>query len=88
MKSSHLVIFSTSGKVITKFNVLPCISSSETLFLDRGQGSNTNHLDQFICVSGSTYRFQSLYQINRKDLNKGKCVKADDNAGNIHIRTG
>ena len=32
MKSSHLVIFSTSGKYITKFNVLRCISLSETLF--------------------------------------------------------
>ena len=26
MESSHLVIFSTSGKFITKFNVLRCIS--------------------------------------------------------------
>ena len=42
------------------------------------------HFDQFFCVSGSTYRFQSLYGINRKDLNnKGKYVKADDSAGNI-----
>ena len=32
MESSHLVIFSTSGKFITKFNVLGCISLSETLF--------------------------------------------------------
>ena len=32
MESSHLVIFSTSGKFITKFNVLRCISLSETLF--------------------------------------------------------
>ena len=31
MESSHLVIFSTSGKFITKFNVLRCISLSETL---------------------------------------------------------
>ena len=46
------------------------------------------HFNQFFCVSGSTYRFQSLYQINRKDLNKGKCIKADDNAGNIYMRTG
>ena len=39
MKSSHLVIFSTSGKFITKFNVLRCISLSETLFWtgDRGR---------------------------------------------------
>ena len=47
----------------------------------------TVHFNQFFCVSGSTYRFQCLYQINRKDLNKGKCVKADDNAGNIYMRT-
>ena len=32
MESSHLVIFSTSGKFITKFNVLRCISLSEALF--------------------------------------------------------
>ena len=34
MESSHLVIVSTSGKFITKFNVLHvhCISLSETLF--------------------------------------------------------
>ena len=32
MESHHLVIFSTSGKFITKFNVLRCISLSETLF--------------------------------------------------------
>ena len=32
MESSHLVIFSTSGKFITKFNVLRCIDLSETLF--------------------------------------------------------
>ena len=32
MESSHLVIFSTSGKFITKLNVLRCISLSETLF--------------------------------------------------------
>ena len=47
MESSHLVIFSTSGKFITKFNVLRCISLSETLFWTgaRVQGSNTNHLN-------------------------------------------
>ena len=32
MESSHLVIFSASGKSTTKFNVLRCISLSETLF--------------------------------------------------------
>ena len=32
LESSHLVIFSISGKFITKFNVLHCISLSETLF--------------------------------------------------------
>ena len=31
MESSHLVTFSTSAKFITKFNVLRCISLSETL---------------------------------------------------------
>ena len=32
MESSYLVIFSTSGKFITKFNILRCISLSKTLF--------------------------------------------------------
>ena len=38
MESSHLVIFSTPGKFITKFNVLRCISLIETPFWtgDRG----------------------------------------------------
>ena len=38
MESSHLVIFSTSGKFIMKFNVLCCISLSETLFWKGGGG--------------------------------------------------
>ena len=38
MESSHLVIFSTSGKFIMKFNVLRCISFSETLFWTGGRG--------------------------------------------------
>ena len=38
MESSHLVIFSTSGKFITKFNVLRCISLSETIFWTGARG--------------------------------------------------
>ena len=38
MESSHLVIFSTSGKFITKFNVLRCISLSETLLWTGARG--------------------------------------------------
>ena len=38
MESSHLVIFSTSGKFITKFNVLRCISLSEKLFWTGARG--------------------------------------------------
>ena len=38
MESSQLVIFSTSGKFITKFNVLHCISLSETLFWTGARG--------------------------------------------------
>ena len=38
MESSHLVIFSTSGKFITKFNVLRCISLSEILFWTGARG--------------------------------------------------
>ena len=32
MESSHLVIFSTSGKFITKFDVLRCISEVKHYF--------------------------------------------------------
>ena len=38
MESSHLVIFSTSGKFIRKFNVLRCINLSETLFWTGARG--------------------------------------------------
>ena len=38
MESSHLVIFSTSGKFMTKFNVLRCISLSGTLFWTGARG--------------------------------------------------
>ena len=38
MESSHLVIFLTSGKFIMKFNVLRCISLSETLFWTGARG--------------------------------------------------
>ena len=38
MESSHLVIFSASGKFITKFNVLRCISLSEALFWTGARG--------------------------------------------------
>ena len=38
MESSHLVIFSTTGKFITKFNALRCISLSETLFWTGARG--------------------------------------------------
>ena len=38
MESSHLVIFSTSDKFITKFNVLRCISLSEPLFWTGARG--------------------------------------------------
>ena len=38
MESNHLAIFSTSGKFITKFDVLRCISLSETLFWTGARG--------------------------------------------------
>ena len=38
MESSHLVKFSTSGKFVPIFNVLCCISLSETLFWTGASG--------------------------------------------------
>ena len=52
-ESSHLVIFSTFG-FIKKFNVLPCISfKPENTILDRGQGSDTSHLNCVIACSAN-----------------------------------
>ena len=48
----------------------------------------TAHYNEFFYVFASTDRFQSLYQINRNDMNKGKCVKTDDNTRNIYMMTG
>ena len=50
MGSSHLVIFSTFGKFITKFNVLRCISLSETLFLTGAMGRIPITLKTFSCI--------------------------------------
>ena len=63
MESSHLVKFSTSGKFITEFNVLRCISLSETLFSTgaTGQRSNTNHLNYGPVHTGTiSYRSTSV----------------------------
>ena len=38
MESSHLFVFSTSGKFITKFNISRCISLRETLFWTGARG--------------------------------------------------
>ena len=38
MESSNLVIFSTSGKFITEFNVLHCINLNEKLFWTGARG--------------------------------------------------
>ena len=45
----------------------------------------TAHFNQFFCDFGSTYLFQSSYQINRNDLNEGKFVKADANASSSNL---
>ena len=43
MESNHLVILSTAGKFIKKFNVSRCISFMKHYF-GQGPGANTNHL--------------------------------------------
>ena len=52
MESSHLVIFSTSGKFITKFNFFSLHQLKWDTILDRGQGSNTNHLNSLVIAGG------------------------------------
>ena len=58
MESSHLVIFSTSGKFITKFNVLRCISLSETLF---GQEPGVKYRKNRSKLQGSDCRIQEQF---------------------------
>ena len=71
MESSHLVIFSTSDKFITKFNVLRCISLSETLFWTGARGSLKpqwlNH--KTLCDKHSSTKMpqsKALYMYKRK----------------------
>ena len=59
MESSHLVIFSTSGKFITKFNVLRCISLSETLFWTGARGRIPITLRAFIGVETAALTFRT-----------------------------
>ena len=56
MESSPLVTFSTSGKFITKFNVLRCISLSETLFWTGAMGRTfKSHFSATRAVKGESY---------------------------------
>ena len=72
MESSHLVKFSTSGKFITKFNVLRRISLSETLFSTgaTGQRSNTNHLN-YGPVHTGTISYRSTSVRSKKVVRRG-----------------
>ena len=56
MESSNLVIFSTSGKFITKFNVLRCITLSETLFWTGARGRIPITLRPFKTIMLSPFR--------------------------------
>ena len=70
MESSHLVIFSTSGKFITKFNVLCCIRLSETLFWT-GARDRIPITFSFVVVLYSLY---SLYAVIKMVLlDEGGC---------------
>ena len=63
MESSHLVIFTTSGKFITKFIVLWCISLRETLFWTGVRGripitlrdQNSQHFMEDLAVNASAF---------------------------------
>ena len=50
MEPRHLVIFSTCGKFITKFNVLRCINLSETLFWTGVRGRIPITLSSMDCL--------------------------------------
>ena len=65
MESSHLVIFSTSGKFIKKFNVLRCISLSETLFWSGARGRTPITLKQsdFESDTNSTDRVAKAFSL-------------------------
>ena len=57
MESSHLVTFSTSGKFITKLNVLRCINLSETLFWTGARGRIPITLNTIITVFNAELRY-------------------------------
>ena len=59
MESVYLATFSTSGKFITKFNVLRCISSSETLFWTGARGRITITLIEMCAFNFSLGRFNT-----------------------------
>ena len=72
MESSDLVIFSTSGKFITKFNVLPCISLSETIFWTEARGRIPITLNKDKMVSFMPYEYDdNLLQWKRCECNMG-----------------
>ena len=83
MESSHLVIFWTSGKVITKFNVLRCISLSETLFWTGVRGGIPITLRIFklefyfmkkcSCRESNSIESTVSYPLDHQDNDAGKC---------------
>ena len=68
MESSYLVIFSTSGKFNTKFNVLCCIRLSDTLFWTgaRGRIPITLNIYKFMAKENNLRNgcAQSTYYLN------------------------
>ena len=56
MESNHLVIFSTFGKFITKFNILLCISLSEALFWTGARG----RIPITLIIESLTHTFQHV----------------------------
>ena len=90
MESSHLVVFSTSGKFITKFNVLRFICLSETLFWTGAKGripitligcfptTQPSNVEALVNIIQSTSE-QDLCSVKTSKRNvvipKGKCLK-------------
>ena len=74
MESSYLVIFSTAGKFITKFNVLRCINLSETLFWTGARGRTPTLIDkqsaEQSCINLMSMKNQEENILNRlKNIN-------------------
>ena len=86
MESNHLVIFSTSCKFITKFNVLRCISLSETLFWTGARGRIPITLINKFVACGPKIKYLNVFKLSRGFSKNTFFAKQDLRNGYFHVR--